>query len=98
MTPDHEDYPLSDELRTTMCKVLTLGFMDRMSGQLVEDNDIIQTSDANAIYGAAETLVDRAAKSLADAYVESPDAVHAGLYMAGVDAAEAVEAKAVQRN
>ena len=98
MTQHPEDHPLSPELRVTMAQIVAVGFMDRMAGQLVEDDDVIQVSDANAIYGLAETMVDRASEHLASDYRESPETVYQALYAAGVDAADAVEAKAVSRN
>ena len=98
MTLHPEDHPLSAELRTTMAQIVAVGFMDRTAHRLVEDDDVIQVDDANAIMGLAETLVDRAAKHLADAYRESPESCHEALYLVGAEAADRVEAKAVQRN
>ena len=99
MTTQHpEDHPLSDELRVTLCQVLAVGFLDRMTGFHVEDGGLISTDDANAIFGLAEKMVDNAAPTLADAYRESPEAVHAALYLAGSDAADKVETAAVSRN
>ena len=99
MTSQHpEDYPLSTELRTTLCQLLALGFMDRTAHRMVEDDDLISTDDANVIYGLAETMVDRASEHLAEDYRESPESVYQALYTAGIEAADAVEAKAIQRN
>ena len=99
MTNQHpEDHPLSPELRVTMAKIVAVGFMDRMAGQPVEDDDVIQVSDANTIFGVAEVMVDRASEHLADAYRESPETVYEALYMAGVDAADKVEVAAASRN
>ena len=83
----------------TLCQVLAVGFLDRMSGFHVEDGGLISTDDANAIFGLAETLVDRAAPALATGYRESPESCPCrAVRWRASDAADKVEAVVVQRN
>ena len=76
---------ISDDLRTELCQVWALGFLDAMKGEAVTDDDSIPSYLAPPLVHLAELSVDGAATMIAEVFQENPSIVYDTLYRVGYD-------------
>ena len=94
-TPGGPEYPpptISEELRADLCRVWSLGFLDAMKGEEVNDEDTIPSSITPHLVKLAEGCIDNAASFIAQVFVENPQAVYQTVYGVGFDVCAAMNA------
>ena len=86
--PDDQDSPpptISGELRADLCRVWSLGFLDAMKGEDVNDDDAIPSALAEPLSTLAEGCVESASSLISQVFVENPETVFQVVYSAGHD-------------
>lgn len=95
----HEDDPkLTADLRVTLSQVFALGYLDAMAGFEVKEDDLIASEDAAGIEALALAYIELTEDVIHANYIENPQMVHDGMYVAGRLAYSQVERRAIQRN
>ena len=92
-TPGGPEYPpptISEELRADLCRVWSLGFLDAMKGEEVNDEDTIPSSITPHLVKLAEGCIDRAAPLIAEVFQENPELVCGVVYQGGYDLSTAM--------
>ena len=81
---DHPPFSLLDpDLVTTLIQMFALGYIDRMAGFHVTENDVIAGVDARDIELKALDCIDQREDDIHSDYYENPQAIHDAIYEAG---------------
>ena len=88
---------LADDLKIELAQLWTVGFLDRLNGQPVQDDDVLAL-DGDALIAAAAGVIESAEAKLAEAYRENPELVYETVYDAGVEVASLAEARKIAMN
>ena len=83
---------LSSPLRTELCQVWALGFVDCMKGGPVTDDDTIPSVMVPHLVKLAEGCIDHAASFIAEVFTENPETIYSTVYGAGYDVCAAMNA------
>ena len=89
---------LADDLKVELAQLWTVGFLDRLNGQPVQDDQMLPIAAVDSFIAAAMGVIESAAPKLAAAYLENPQTVNESVYAAGVDAAALVEQRKIAMN
>ena len=96
MIDDNPTPKLDSDLVSTLTQIFALGYIDRMAGFQVTENDLIAVVDAIEIEGKAlDCIVEREDKIHSD-YIENPQQIHDAIYEEGRSAYSEDERKYLQ--
>ena len=82
---ENDDYTprLDANLVTTLTQIFALGYIDRMAGFQVTDDDLIVGVDAREIEGKALDCIAEREDIIHSDYIENPQMIHDAIYEAG---------------
>ena len=99
MNENHNPTPKLDaDLVTLLTQIFALGYVDRMAGFQVTDDDLIEGVDAHIIERMALDCIGVAEAEIHSCYIENPQMVHDAIYEAGRWAYGEVERLYLQSN
>ena len=81
---------ISNDLRTELCQVFVVGFLDTMAGGQVTDDDLIPSGMCDPLAKMAEGSIDGAAAMIGEIFQENPSAVFATVYDFGAQVAATI--------
>ena len=85
-----EQPTISEELRTALCQVWTLGFVEAVAGGEVTDDDVIPTQFGDLLKEMATWAVDEAVPKIAPLIQEHPTTCYQAMYEVGFETAKAL--------
>ena len=89
---------LADDLKVELAQLWTVGFLDRLNGGPVQDDQMLPVAAVESFIASAMGVIESAAPKLAAAYPENPQTVYDTVYAAGVEAAAMIEARKIAMN
>ena len=98
-----DDNRINDDLRAELCQVFALGFLDRMAGFEVRDDDLIPYTPpppdfATTLRTLALGCINHAQDMIAANIRENPQTIYNSVYEVGVEAFDRLERQVVSRN
>ena len=97
---EDDDYTpkLDADLVTTLTRIFALGYIDRMAGFQVKDDDLIVGVDASEIERLALDCIAQGEDMIHANYIENPQMCHDAMYATGKWAYSECERQYLQRN